>query len=231
MLALRLRTFIDWHRIAEREVAINLPEDLSTRATFQSMGIDADDESTESDDSILPVTHLEGFTAVEEVAAQVREILEYQVHDLSPLGDATFMAVSELCGNSIEHGRHGSGALVCVRRVTEPRPTVSIAISDLGMGIPEHIRQRYPEWSDDEFAIAQAMQPGVSGIDDPHRGNGFSETFDAALTSSLHAARIEIYSASGFVRDQIVQEGHKVDAFPAASFKRGTWIAYELVSV
>jgi hypothetical protein len=32
-------------------------------------------------------------------------------------------------------------------RFTEPRRMVSIAISDLGLGVPEHIRQRYPRSS------------------------------------------------------------------------------------
>lgn len=231
MFALRIRTFADWHRGAGRQVDVRAPDDPETRALFDAMAIDSSAESQASDDSILPVTRVQEDLAVEEVAAQTREILEYQLTDVSALGHATFMAVSELCGNALEHGRNATGALVCVRRITEPRPIVAIAVSDLGMGIPEHIRQRYPEWSDDGFAIGRSMQAGISGIDDPHRGNGFSETFDAALTSALHAAYIEVHSASGFVKDRIVQESHKLDSFPPASFKRGTWISYELWSV
>lgn len=179
--------------------------------------------------AILPLTSLTDHTAVEEVAATTREIIEYQYTDVSPLGHACFMAVSELCGNAIEHGRNGLGAYVAVQRSAEPHPQVSIAISDLGIGIPEHVRQRYPEWAEDSFAIAHAMDARISGTGDPHRGNGFSETFEAALVSSLSAARLDVHSANGFVRTQIVQETKKTDMFPAAAFKRGTWIAYDLV--
>jgi hypothetical protein len=96
--------------------------------------------------------------------------------------------------------------------------------------MPEHIRQRYPEWADDSFAIAKAMAPQISGTGDPHRGNGFPETFEAALVSSLSAARLDVHSANGFVRTHMVQETRKIETFPAAAYKRGTWITYDLVA-
>lgn len=97
--------------------------------------------------------------------------------------------------------------------------------------MPEHIRQRYPEWSDDGWAIAHATQEGVSGTGNRHRGIGFSAVMEAALTSSLHAARMDILSANGLCRVQNVEEIPKVDVLPAARFRRGTWITYDLVSV
>lgn len=141
------------------------------------------------------------------------------------------MAVSELCGNAIDHGENALGAYIAVRRVKEPRKQVSIAISDLGVGIPEHIRQRYPEWSDDGWAIAYATEERVSGTGDPHRGFGFSAVFEAALTSSLSSARMDILSANGFCRTQSVQEDRKTEALPATRYRRGTWITYDLVSI
>jgi hypothetical protein len=141
------------------------------------------------------------------------------------------MAVAELCDNALDHGRNPLGAYVAVRRVAEPRRQVSIAISDLGIGIPEHIRQRYPEWSDDGYAIAHATEPHVTGTGNPHRGIGFSEVLEATLTRALHAARMDIYSANGFCRIQTVQEQRKLEVFPAPRFRRGTWIAFDLASV
>lgn len=115
--------------------------------------------------------------------------------------------------------------------MTDPRKQVSIAIGDLGVGIPEHIRQRYPEWSDDGWAIAYATEERVSGTGDPHRGFGFSAVFEAALTWSLSAARMDILSANGFCRTQSVQEDRKTEALPASRYRRGTWITYDLVSI
>lgn len=233
MFALRLRVFLDWHRSAGREVTVMPPDDPEALTVFLALQADPASSTAGPDDGdeILPITQLEGHGAVEQVAERTREILEYQLTDLAPLGQAAFMAIAELCDNAVDHGRNPLGAYVAARRVVEPRRQVSIAIGDLGVGIPEHIRQRYPEWSDDSYAIAHATQPHITGTGERHRGIGFSEVFDAALTSSLHAARLDIHSANGFFRLQTVQETQKPEAFPASRFKRGTWITYELVSV
>lgn len=231
MFAVRLRIFIEWHREEGREVRVAFPHDSATRRVLEAMGVDPEISGPREDDAIMPVTRVQEFLEVEEVAGRTQEILEYQLPDVSPLGQAAFMAVSELCGNAIDHGRNALGAFAAVRRVTEPRRQVSIAISDLGMGIPEHIRQRFPEWSDDGWAIAHSTKEGVSGTSDPHRGIGFSAVFEAALTSSLHAAKMDILSASGFCRIQTVQESRKTEVLPATRFRRGTWITYDLISV
>jgi hypothetical protein len=231
MFAVRLRVFTDWHRERGREVAIRPPTDATMRRVFQAMSIDPEVEPPQEDDAVMPVTRLKEFLEVEAVAGRTQQILEYQLPDVSPLGQAAFMAVSELCGNAIEHGRNSLGAYAAVRRVVEPRKKVSIAISDLGMGVPEHIRQRYPEWSDDGWAIAYATKEHVSGTNEPHRGIGFSAVLEAALTSSLHAAQMNILSASGFCRIQTVQEDRKIEVLPASRFRRGTWITFDLISV
>lgn len=232
MFAVRLRVFIEWHRHEGREVTVTPPIDSQTRKVFRAMQIDPDLGAAESEgDTILPVTRLDQSNDAEDVARSIREILEYQLPDVSSLGQAAFMAVAELCDNALDHGRNALGAYVAARRVAEPRRQVSVAISDLGIGIPEHIRQRYPEWSDDGWAIAHATEAHVTGTGDRHRGIGFSEIQESALTSSLYAARLDIHSASGFFRLQIVQESKKVEVFPAARFRRGTWITYDLVSV
>ncbi len=234
MFAVRLRVFVEWHRLEGRKIEVVPPVESVTNKVFRQLRIDPElnaDESGEDVDTILPVTFLANEDEVEEIARQTREILEYQLTDISPLGQAAFMAVAELCDNAIDHGKNALGAYVAVRRIVEPRRQVSIAIGDLGMGIPEHIRQRYPEWSDDGYAIAHATKPHVTGTGNPHRGIGFSEVLEAALTRSLHAGRMDIHSANGFFRLQVVQQTHKEEVFPAAHFKRGTWIAYDLVSV
>lgn len=187
--------------------------------------------ANDGSDVVLPVTRLAGHQDVEAVAQRVRELLEYEMTDVSPLGHACYMAISELCGNAVEHGRNPHRACyVAALRRTDPRRQISVAIGDLGIGIPEHLRQQEPELADDDYAIARAMEPRVSGTGHPHRGNGYTETFEAALTSTLHAARIEVYSGLGIVRREIVQENSHVQAFPAGNRRRGTWITYDLVS-
>jgi anti-sigma regulatory factor (Ser/Thr protein kinase) len=230
MFAVRARVFIDWHSSRGRSVQLIPPENSLARNAFEAMNIGGDAVRQE-DDAVVPVTKISEFDEVEEVANRTQQILEYDLRDVSVLGQATFMAVSELCGNAIEHGSNSLGGYVAVRRVQQPRRQVSIAIADLGIGIPEHLRQRYPEWSDDGWAIAHATDEHVTGTGDRHRGIGFSAVLEAALTSSLHGAQLNILSARGFCRVHLVQEERKIEVFPTPHFRRGTWITYDLVSV
>ena len=125
MFAVRARVFIDWHTEHEREVRITAPSNPEARRLFEAMGIDPGKALVQEDDAIVPVTKLAEFDDVESVAARTQEIIEYQLEDVSPLGQATFMAVSELCGNAIDHGRNDLGAYAAVMRFSEPRRKVS----------------------------------------------------------------------------------------------------------
>lgn len=157
MFAVRTRVFVDWHRLQGRMVEVVPPAEPEACRLFDAMRI-GDEGETQEDDAVLPVTKMREFLEVEEVAKRTKEILEYDLPDVSGLGEATFQAVSELCGNAIEHGANPLGAYVAVRRVTDPRRQISISIGDLGMGIPEHIRQQYPDWTDDGYAIAREIE-------------------------------------------------------------------------
>lgn len=120
MFAVRLRVFIDWHRLQGRRVELIAPRDVAAGKLFDAMRI-GDEAEAKEDDAVLPVTKMSGFLDVEEVAARTKGILEYDLPDVSLLGEATFEAVSELCGNAFEHGKNPLGAYVAVRRVAEPR--------------------------------------------------------------------------------------------------------------
>lgn len=240
LFAIRLSTFIAWHAARGCNIVVIRPDDVEARHVFDALQLATEPDvehvppiTSDGDESdiVLPVTRLHEFRDVDAVAERTREILEYQLTDVSALGHASYMAVAELCGNAVEHGQNQMGALVAAVRSTDPRRQVSIAIGDLGIGIPEHLRQRFPEWFDDSHAIAQALAPGVTGTGDPHRGNGFNETFEAALVSSLHSARVDIHSATGFVRTQFYGGTRKQEPFPAANPRRGTWISYDLVAI
>lgn len=238
VLLVRLRIFIDWHRSRARRVKVVLPERSSARQLVEAArladpaipsGFEGVPSVSGSGPDVVPLTQLTDHVAVEEVARLAREVLEYKLPELAPLGEATYMAVSELCGNALEHGINELGAYVAVIRTAEPRWTVSLAVGDLGIGIPEHVRRQFPEY-DDMFAIARALEPGVSGTGDRYRGNGFAETFETALISSASAARLQIHSARGFVQQEVIQGQRPTSGYPAPTFRRGTLISYELVT-
>lgn len=50
--------------------------------------------------------------------------------------------MGELCDNARVHGRNDLGVYVAADRVERPRRSFRLAIADLGIGIPEHIRRR-----------------------------------------------------------------------------------------
>ncbi len=236
LFAVRLRMFIDWHRARGRDVTALPDPPLDALAALVPSGF-ADLFDHRSDDAVLsdpglivPATVLTEELQVDDAADSVQRLIEYEMEDVAVLGSAVFHAISELCSNALQHGRHELGVICAARRRVDPRRQIDVAIGDLGMGIPEHLRGQHPEWFDDSHAIAQAMEPGVSGTGDPHRGYGFTHTFEAALTSTLHAARIEVHSANGYVRREVVQEQAKVSGFPSPRPRRGTLIGWSVTS-
>lgn len=231
MFALRCRVFVDWHRDNGRDVEVVPPSDAAARSITEALALDEHVTAEEMSVVILPITSLMEYQDVEDAALRTREILEYQLQDVSPLGAAAFMAVSELCSNAVEHGANPLGAYIAVRRVAEPGPQVSIAVSDLGMGIPEHIRQQRPELSDDSHAIGLATQPGVSGTGQGHRGFGFDESLTLRSRARCTKRGSRSFSARGFFEERIVQERHLPTVHPASQYRRGAWIGCELISV
>ena len=238
MFLLRLRVFLEWHAAQGRDLKLVGPSD--PRAVAQLVGLDVVGDlrvdhdlgrrASDRELAVVPLARIRDHAHIEEIATDALELLEYRLTDVARLGRACHMALSELCGNAVDHGRNPLGTFVLGQRFADRRRVV-VAIADLGVGIPEHLRQRYPEWDDDAFAIGQALEYGITGTGNPHRGNGLPETLDAALTSSLHAARLDVYSARGFLMTEIVPGTKKMTPFATPAYKKGTWISYELVSV
>ena len=144
------------------------------------------------------------------------------------------MAISELCDNAIQHGANELGAYVIADRTNDPQPCFRMAIADLGIGIPEHIRARHPEWQDDTAAISRVLDRGVTGTGDPHRGNGYAEVLDLAHAAQLQrtqsALSLDIRSAKGRVEVALVDGSMRptpLDTQP----RRGTWVSYEITTV
>jgi hypothetical protein len=145
------------------------------------------------------------------------------------------MAVSELCGNALQHGRHELGAYVAADRVTGDRREFRLAVADLGIGIPEHIRHRHPDWHDDTAAITSALVRGVTGTKDPQRGNGFAEVFgealDRLLVRTLSAVSVDIRSGAGRVVVDLVDGRMNADRGSVGRSRRGTWITYTVTTI
>lgn len=231
MFAIRLQVFSDWHRSQGRNIEIVFPENPDARRQLEILGVtEPGSDPGSGGDKVLPITRFEEYLQIEETARTIRELLEDHRPELAHLGAATFMALSELCNNAVEHSASRFPSYVAAAADPNCASNLTIAIADLGIGIPEHLRQVYPEWSDDSSAIAMATFDGVSGTDEPHRGFGFHHVFDKVLKTSLHAAEIEIYSANGFLRTKFYDGRRTFQPSPPPQYRRGTSIVCRFVS-
>jgi hypothetical protein len=234
MFLVRLRLFIDWHLALGHEVVVKAPVDRGVAQHLADMRIaeglpdavfgglpDVSDE----DSILLGLNRLASFHDVEDAAARAVEVLGRRIPALGTWAEAAHMAVSELCDNAILHGENEMGAYVAADRVDEPQPAFRLAIADLGIGIPEHIRWQHPEWQDDGAAISRVLVRGVTGTGDPMRGNGYAEVLDQALGAQLRRAMsaltLDIRSAKGHVRVGLVDEAVLVEPVPVTRPRAG----------
>jgi hypothetical protein len=243
MFVLRLRLFIDWHLTVGHDVRVIAPLDRQTAQSLADLGLKdglaggtaplpAPREARLA--SILPLRRFEDFNAVEDTARETVELLERQSEAAGVWGYAMFAAVSELCNNAIQHGRNILGGYVVADYVMQPQGKLRVAIADLGIGIPEHIRSQFPEWHDDTAAIGRATERGVSGTGDPQRGNGFAEVFDEALRTDLirnrTAAEVDIRSGRGRLTVELVGGVTKITPHRVGRPRRGAWMTYTLTT-
>ena len=230
MFAVRLAVFMDWHRRAGRQILLTPPE--TTRAAALIAALLDEHGSREHLEVVLPVTRFSEFNEVEELSARVLDRLEYKFTDVSTAGQPAFQAVSEFGQNAVEHGANDAGAYVAVSRAPDDQqPCVWIALADLGIGIPGHVRHIHPEWADDGFAIAQATDEAVSGTGKKHRGYGFPTVFEEVLTKSVQTAQIDVLASRGFFRMRLANGAKRPETFPAAQYRHGTWITCEIVGI
>jgi hypothetical protein len=243
MFAVRLRVFIDWHRKAGRDVRVIAPQDADTAQRLADLGLAAGlvpqilalpDPRVSRTSDVLPIMAFWDFVAIEEAAQDVVDLLRRQTQPFGSWGNAIHMAIGELCDNALQHGRNDLGAYMAADRILHPRRELRLAIADLGIGIPEHVRAQHPEWHDDHAAIARSLQRGVSGTGDPHRGNGFAEVFQAALRTDLarasSGADIDIRAGKGRVGVKIFGGTEIAEPRGLDRPRRGTWITYTVTT-
>ena len=119
MFALRLRIFVDWHVAAGHSVRVICPS--SKRAAQRLANFDTakgwppdvlglPEPQHARSEQLMPIARFRDHTEVEEIATVVVELLHRQIDPFGSWGDAIHMAISELCDNSLQHGRNDLGA-------------------------------------------------------------------------------------------------------------------------
>ncbi len=175
-------------RLAGREVELRVPKnpDVAAYVARMYLGLLLDATDVELD-APLPVVEerdqrgnlieLKPFNSTR----GSEELGEYLWHRLADQADGALVtqiyeAAGELGNNVIEHANCPAGgymAAQCYRR-GQPDEYVIMAVGDAGIGIQESLRPRYGPMTETE-AIERALQPFVSGTNDPHRGQGLPD--------------------------------------------------------
>lgn len=239
LFLVRLRTFVDWHTAKGRTVKVIPPSDTSVGRYMARMRVHTNApagcfvslpkvKEHDRHEALLPVTCATCDTEAEEVLADLVPIL-WDYADAAGIPDAVHMAMAELSDNSLDHGENPYGMYMAIQRYPKNK-SLRLAVSDLGPGIPGHLRRENPEWGDDAKAIEMALQPGVTGTGESNRGNGLDWTLTELEQAPFIAASINIRSGAGRCRIRVPFEGDRVVTAKNAGFKKGTMISLEFTT-
>lgn len=176
---------------------------------------------------LIPVSRLHLLTEVDALTEDLSPLISAHLADVGLPSQPFLLAVSELAGNAVEHGQSKTGCYVAAQRYTSER-RLCMSIADLGIGVPEHVRQRYPEWTSDGQAIENATLESVSGTGNEHRGYGFSQVLEE-VAESEGIARAEVLIRSGRGMHRVNVNGTAMRTRSEdAPYKRGTWISVDI---
>lgn len=237
LFAARLALWLNREEDGGTHILVREPLDEATRRLFrafrlgEAIGGVADALAVDDPEVIIRPTRLVGLTEVDLLADTMVQPLVDHFDDAAVVRDAVLMAISELCQNAVEHGTSPAGCVVAASRgELDGIRKIMLGIGDLGIGIPDHIRQVYPELMLDEHAIGQALEEGVSGTQRNDRGYGFSWVLKETLSSAATSAEMLIRSGDGTFRREIVDARIKDHGWrtPAAG---GTWIACDWATI
>lgn len=241
LFLLRLRGFIDWHCARGHSVRLLRPRSTSVRNYLCRMRVANELPATcDSElepgpncggrgDVLIPIRRL-GSRGDSDLLDEELATL-YTAHftgGLARSADAFTRTVSEMCDNATTHGSSAVGvAYVTAQRYRNNRCV--LAIGDLGVGIPEHMRRAFPDLSSDEDAIREATKEGITATGDPHRGIGYQFVIDGMKESDIPYAELRVWSGHGRFR---VETRHGTQARRRAwgveGSTVGTWVRLEL---
>jgi anti-sigma regulatory factor (Ser/Thr protein kinase) len=240
LFAVQLQLFIDWSRAAGRLVSVVPPQRSEVAATVRDIGLSTKADlpiggagvpAMPSGEVVMPLLRLTKDHQVDEIADALFQMMNDHLDDVAVVRHAVHAAVSELCQNALEHGENSFGCVTCASRGDDRGSRrFTFAVGDLGVGVPDHVRRQHPDWEVDEYAIAQAVEQGVTGTSLPHRGIGFHSIAEETLASAATGAELRIRAGSGKFR-RVIRGANPLPEGGPSPPVRGSWIVYEWTTV
>lgn len=239
---LRMRAFIDWHCFAGSTVEVIPPVASAPREYLAMMGLGADlPEACACDlgpiqagnhsKVLIPIRRLTNVQESDRLDDELAQLLAAQfTGKIGRLAEAFTRTASEMCDNATSHGRSlMTGAYVSAQRYTQQRCV--LAIGDLGVGIPEHMRSAFPNLLADDDAIRVATKEGITATGINHRGIGYQWVIDGMKDTQVPLGELRVWSGKGRFRVE-VKDGVQVRrrAWPVDESTAGTWVRLRLAA-
>lgn len=142
----------------------------------------------------LPLKH---YTNDTELNSAVNAAIEVAIRNLTlakSVPDAFEWSLNELAGNVLHHAESGDGYLQV--NTFKGNGNLSLIVVDGGVGVPNSMRERFPELRNDRTALEQAIQKGVTSKPNFGQGNGLAGCVAIALSSG---GQFSLTSGSGRV--------------------------------
>jgi hypothetical protein len=236
----RLRAFIDWRCSVGDEIDLVKPREPSVCAYLERMHLASDlppgclcewetSGRSERSDVLIPIRRLRSPADGDELEQELGGL--YLAHfegALSGLAEAFTRTIGEISDNATTHGCSSVGtSYVAAQRYEHDRCV--LAVGDLGVGIPEHMRRTFPDLQDDGEAIREATKEGVSGTGDPLRGVGYQYVIDGLKETKVPRGELCVWSGKGRFGVETqngIQERRR--AWSVEEATAGTWVRLEL---
>jgi len=237
LLVVRLAAWMDVQSVNERRVTVIPPERPGIGVCLAAAGIDelqhvgglaAPGRHTAEADVLLPLVRLDCEADLVSVVLQLKDVLEHHSDiELESGRIAMQQALNELGDNATTHGANEHGAYVAAMRCANGR--CALAVGDLGVGIPTHMRQTHGADVGDGEAIERAMLMRASGTPDQERGVGYRGIVREMTKGAIPHARLRIWSG-GASHSLVVGRGKIRDRCtdPNATPTAGTWVTFEV---
>lgn len=175
---------------------------------------------TDQRESLIELQTFEDVRGSERLADYLWARLDGQVP--GQIATQIYEAAGELGNNVVDHSRCPVGGFMAAQRHKRGKPEehLIVAVGDAGIGIQASLRERYGDLDETE-AIRQALEPGVSGIEDPGRGRGLSEIVEG-VTGFGGVVRVR----SGSAARRVTRNGASSEK---VSYLRGTIVGAKVL--
>jgi hypothetical protein len=171
---------------------------------------------------LLEVSLLSPAT-VEDLVTRVGQLTA--AHFGAGIAGLVFRGIGELIDNAVSHGHSRLGAFLSAQAytgATSGHPGLEFAVCDTGIGVLAHLRgnPKYAHTPDALNALACALQPGVTGTNEP-RGYGLADLLQITRGGGL--GRLVLRSGDGIASVVLRRQGPREAYGTAIPATEGTW--------